>query len=690
MAYDLISDNIKKQYKDKNDFEAAFAGTSNPHHESFEIEGCSCRSKDRIRFKVWLYYNYTGQDLSPYKRPRNNECIELVKINKETWLVDKVFTLENYYIERHIAAEIKLKNSLKAEDKLNKGIIKLYSAKIKDLNGEKWGFIDNKGNFVIKPSFDYAYDFQDNGLAIVGINNTFGIINTFGNYVAIPKYDFINQFSEGRAVATNNKKPVIIDESGRVLSTKEYDYIGNFKNGRALASGFDKEEKYIYGYLDRQGKEIIPLQYEFASDFIDGKAIVKLKDNEYALIDLNGKIYNKYNNYFVGNLGDGLLAFQEIQNGKYGYIDQKGRVIMKPEFTVATTFSEGRAIVNNSSDGNERRYGLIDKAGNYKIKPEYDDIILLDENRVRVGKAIVKEKPFIGSKYSIADIDGNFLTDFIYYDVSNYKNGLASAYDDKNTFFIDNKGRVVKNLPIVSGSGSLAFIGELIRAYVDNRIMYFDSNGRPLWKENTIIPLDNMYEIKEVKYKPNKDYLVYYPQIKGVKNPIVEKYINERLKQISQVRPIDPNIQLEHSYGRDFSVEFFKKNLLVLELNGYDYPFGAMHDMPIKTYQHIDLISGRFYELKDLFKENSNYVKILSDIIGEQIKKGIQYFYVFPDSYKGISKDQPFYADDTALYIYFQPYEIAPFAAGFPTFKIPYKEILNIINVNGEFWKSFH
>lgn len=90
MAYDLLSDNLKKKYKGREDFKVQFAGLSNPHHESFEIAGCKCRSKDRIRFKVWVYYHYTGVIVSPYNRTGNNACIELFKIDEETWLVDKV------------------------------------------------------------------------------------------------------------------------------------------------------------------------------------------------------------------------------------------------------------------------------------------------------------------------------------------------------------------------------------------------------------------------------------------------------------------------------------------------------------------------------------------------------------------------------------------------------------------------
>lgn len=112
--------------------------------------------------------------------------------------------------------------------------------------------------------------------------------------------------------------------------------------------------------------------------------------------------------------------------------------------------------------------------------------------------------------------------------------------------------------------------------------------------------------------------------------------------------------------------------------------------MPSKIYPHIDLVSGKFYELKALFKLNSNYVKVLSDNIGEQIKNNPEYSYVFPDAYKGIQEDRPFYVGKDALYIYFYPYEIAPYATGFPTFKIPYKDIMNIINANGEFWRAFN
>jgi hypothetical protein len=162
------------------------------------------------------------------------------------------------------------------------------------------------------------------------------------------------------------------------------------------------------------------------------------------------------------------------------------------------------------------------------------------------------------------------------------------------------------------------------------------------------------------------------------------------LKELSGVKTIPQHTQLDSSYAGDFDVSFYKNNLVVLEINGYDYPFGAAHGMPVKKYAHIDLKTGRFYQLKELFKQEADYVKVISEMIGEQIKNDEQYSYVFPDTYKGIKADQPFFISDGELNIYFEPYEIAPYAAGFPTFAIPFHDISSIIDHDGDFWRSFH
>ncbi len=562
-------------------------------------------------------------------------------------------------------------------------IVYLFPAEVKEIGGSKWGYINDKGNFVLSPKYEMARDFQENGLAIIQLNNLTGIIDNDGYFIVKPKYETISLFSEGRATAIDDKGFKVLDESGKEITSKAYSFIGDYKEGRAVVANTNENGEYLYGYLNRRGNEVIPLSYESASDFQDGKALVKLKEGGYALIDLTGKVLNSYSYPFVDDYGEGMLAFRKSNDGKWGYMDESGKVLIEPQFMGTQPFVKEKAIVNVENN----HYGLIDRQGKFIIKPNYNSLLNLEENRYALGKAQDPERPYLFQKYAIADSNGHIYTGFIYNGVSNYKDGLASAYNDEMTFFIDKRGQRLDHLPKVQGSGSLAFDKSLIKGDIDLRIFYFDKKGKLIWKQNTIIPLNDDYSVIENKFKPNKDYLVYYPQLKGVENL---ESVNQTLKDLSGVKPIPHHTQLESSYAGDFDVSFYKNNLVVIEINGYDYPFGAAHGMPVKKYAHIDLKTGRFYQLKDLFKPGADYVKEISKIIEDKLKNNDQYSYVFPDSYKGIKTDQPFFISEEAVNLYFAPYEIAPYAAGFPTFTIPFQDISSIINRAGDFWRSFH
>lgn len=566
----------------------------------------------------------------------------------------------------------------------------LYPAIVKTKDGTVWGYINSDGAFVIKPQYDYANDFQENGLAIVEQDRLSGLIDRYGRYIVTPKYNSITQFSEGRAAIIDHSGFKVMDENGKILTTRPYSYISMYQNGRAVFNNPTQQGGFLYGYLDRQGREVIPMRYLSANDFQDNQALVQLAPNRFALIDPVGNYLHIYNYASVNNPGDGLLPFQPTANSKYGYINLEGNTVIPPQYGMALPFSNSRAVVNTASDYSNQ-YGLIDKNGSFIIQPVYNDIFQIGENRAAVGKAINPAQPYAGSKYAIADIQtGKLLTDFLYSNISEYKRGYLSVSTGDKTFFLDTNGTPAQNLPTVHGDGTLTFIGELIRATADNRTWYLDRNGKVIWQQNTVIPLNDKWKVLEEKFRPDRNYIVYYPQTAGLDNQQVQQGINQELKKLSNVKPIADQLPLDYSYSGDFSVEFFRKQLLVLELDGYQYYFGAAHGMPTKLYPNIDLISGQFYQLKDLFKPGSDYVKVISDIIAKQIKTDPQYSYVFPGEYKGIAPDQPFYVNGDDLFIYFAPYEIAPYAAGFPTFRIPFTEIMPIINEEGSFWKAFH
>ncbi len=101
---------------------------------------------------------------------------------------------------------------------------------------------------------------------------------------------------------------------------------------------------------------------------------------------------------YRGNLFDGLIRVES--GGKFGYVDDRGRCVIKPRYLEAEDFREGRAVVQNEKG----RYGLIDKRGKYVIRPHYEAVEYDDME----GISLVMAR----EKWAMVDYCGRFLTDF--------------------------------------------------------------------------------------------------------------------------------------------------------------------------------------------------------------------------------------------------------------------------------------
>lgn len=85
---EFITENLRKTLNE-NELFAFFVGTSNPHHQGFEIIGRERIEKTTIRFNVWLYEYYTGESPTPKKRG-NPYYIDVVKVDEYRWLVNNL------------------------------------------------------------------------------------------------------------------------------------------------------------------------------------------------------------------------------------------------------------------------------------------------------------------------------------------------------------------------------------------------------------------------------------------------------------------------------------------------------------------------------------------------------------------------------------------------------------------------
>lgn len=562
----------------------------------------------------------------------------------------------------------------------------LFPAMERSSQGNRYGYINEKGKWIVKPEYERAYPFSDE-IGIIVKDDLYGLVNRQGKQILALTYQSIAPFEDERAVVVTDQGMGIIDTQGKLLTKSFYAYVDNYQDGAAIIGVGQKDGTMRYGYLNEKGEEMIAPIYKVANAFQDEKALVQGTDEKYHLIDKIGKILETFDAAIAYGYNDNRIVFGTSIGGLLGYMDDKGQVVIPPMYQSASPFKEHVAIVNTSTDYKEEM-GLIDEQGKYIYPNTYNDILYLGEGRVALGKAINTEKPYIGSLYAIGDTKGNSLTDFIYYGVSEYEDGMASAYDDTNTYFIDLQGNKVSSLPTVAGTGTLVKEDNVIEADTDYQTSYLTPEGKVIYETNNLIKLGKNYAIQVKKEKTNRNYLAYVPQIQGMKNQEAQEKVNKQLNTWSQSELIDAKEVADSTYYSDFEVTYYKKNLLVLKMLSATYPFGAAHPMPTLKTPVINLVTGEIYKLEDLFNTQKDWKGELNPLLQEMAKKEPISDTLFPDAKVEIGENQPFYVDNEALYIYYPPYEIGPYSSGVITFRIPFAAINSIVNQEGSLWQA--
>lgn len=94
---------------------------------------------------------------------------------------------------------------------------------------------------------------------------------------------YVGLFSEeGRAVVKKGDKYGFIDRTGKKMTKIEYDFVDSFSEGLARVQKGNK-----WGFIDRTGKEVIKIEYDEAYSFKEGLANVKKGDKTF-YIDKRG------------------------------------------------------------------------------------------------------------------------------------------------------------------------------------------------------------------------------------------------------------------------------------------------------------------------------------------------------------------------------------------------------------------
>ena len=232
-------------------------------------------------------------------------------------------------------------------------------------------------------------------LCIAKVDDKYGFIDRYGFWVIKPQFDYVLDFHKGFAYLDIESSPVnvdgkwgIIDREGNWFIHPKYDDYSYIYEGWAIL-----HDNHGYFYVSEDGhKRLNDESFEDANAFSEGLASVKI-NGKYGFIDKSGNIVINPNFEDANAFSEGL-AYVKI-NGKYGFIDKSGNIVINPNFEDANAFSEGLASVEING-----KYGFIDKSGNIVINPNFEDANAFSEGLASV---------MINGKYGFIDKTGKIV-----------------------------------------------------------------------------------------------------------------------------------------------------------------------------------------------------------------------------------------------------------------------------------------
>jgi hypothetical protein len=158
----------------------------------------------------------------------------------------------------------------------------------------------------------------------------------------------------------------------------------------------------IYGFMDAQGRWVVPPAYVDASPFAEGLAAVQ-KDGRWGYIDAHGQWMIEPRFELAMTFSEGLAAVET--DGHWIFIAPTGQTVIAGPFDDAFPFHDGIAAVQLGE-----QWGFVDHSGRQVVAPQFEEL----------GGAYVRE---LGSRY-----------------VPCFSEGLCAASKDSKWGYIDRKG----------------------------------------------------------------------------------------------------------------------------------------------------------------------------------------------------------------------------------------------------------
>ena len=280
---------------------------------------------------------------------------------------------------------------------------KYYPAK----NRGYWGALDANGEEIITCVHDSLLQNVGKNI-VVKFKGEYGVIDLDENWIVTPRVNRIEILNDEN----------YLEFSGQTTFLKSYPNNIIYFSGNPLTftGSYIHEQLPTGGYwtLDMSGiivdRSNEPVRTELVFSETEGLRAI-LKDGKYGFIDEAGRlrIANRYES--VKPFSNGLAAIRIM--GKWGFIDHSERLVVQPVYDDVGAFSNGLAIVKQ-----DQFAGLIDVSGKIILPVRYDEIIPNTNKRY-----ILRQ----GNAYGLADATGAIIIQPRYDAIVDPGNGYVIA-----------------------------------------------------------------------------------------------------------------------------------------------------------------------------------------------------------------------------------------------------------------------
>lgn len=250
----------------------------------------------------------------------------------------------------------------------------IFDGKYAIREGETYRYLDNKASSTVGSGYTFASSFSEK-LAFVKKDGYTFIVNEAGERQAYFSENIASSSGVGSGLLACLEDDVYkyYDTNGE-YKFGEYKFAGRFRNNIAAVKENDGE----WYLINPEGKKIVDTKFEEVllneHDECAARGVIFAKTNgKYKMYNLDMKQIGSFECddacLFVS---EGYAAF--AKEGKWGFVDEKGKVVIEPKYDGAKSFSAGIAGVKNGE-----KWSFINEKGEIVIEGDFEDVDYMND-----------------------------------------------------------------------------------------------------------------------------------------------------------------------------------------------------------------------------------------------------------------------------------------------------------------------